>query len=72
MEIRRVEQINRLGLAVLTAEELNWLLDGFDLWQRRPHKVGRLIRYNSRHDFLPVALPDDSAALKQSLAQVLS
>ncbi|WP_346015227.1 IS66 family insertion sequence element accessory protein TnpB [Pseudomonas sp. MWU16-30317] len=24
---------------VLTVEELNWLLDGFDLWRNRPHKV---------------------------------
>ena len=23
----------------LTAEELNWMLDGFDLWRNRPHKV---------------------------------
>ena len=25
----------------LTAEELNWMLDGFDLWRNRPHKVLR-------------------------------
>ncbi|PIH96681.1 IS66 family insertion sequence hypothetical protein [Pseudomonas syringae pv. actinidiae] len=24
---------------VLTVQELNWLLDGFDLWRNRPHKV---------------------------------
>ncbi|KAF0865460.1 IS66 family insertion sequence element accessory protein TnpB [Pseudomonas sp. LD120] len=24
---------------VLTAQELNWLLDGFDLWRNRPHQV---------------------------------
>ncbi|MOA45446.1 IS66 Orf2 like protein [compost metagenome] len=24
---------------VMTAKELNWLLDGFDLWRNRPHKV---------------------------------
>ena len=23
----------------LTGEELNWLLDGFDLWQNKPHKT---------------------------------
>jgi len=22
----------------LTGEELNWLLDGFDLWRNKPHK----------------------------------
>lgn len=26
---------------VLSAEELNWLLDGFDLWRNRPHRVSR-------------------------------
>ncbi|WP_229333113.1 IS66 family insertion sequence element accessory protein TnpB [Halomonas sp. KAO] len=25
----------------LTAEELNWMLDGFDLWRNKPHKVLR-------------------------------
>jgi transposase len=24
---------------VLTVQELNWLLDGFDLWRNGPHKV---------------------------------
>ena len=24
---------------VLTVQELNWLLDGFDLWRNRPHQV---------------------------------
>ncbi|WP_230927507.1 IS66 family insertion sequence element accessory protein TnpB [Pseudomonas wenzhouensis] len=24
---------------VLTAQELNWLLDGIDLWRNRPHQV---------------------------------
>ena len=24
---------------VLNAQELNWLLDGFDLWRNRPHQV---------------------------------
>ncbi|MEE4889764.1 IS66 family insertion sequence element accessory protein TnpB [Pseudomonas alliivorans] len=24
---------------VLTVQELNWLLDGFELWRNRPHKV---------------------------------
>lgn len=24
---------------VVTVQELNWLLDGFDLWRNRPHKV---------------------------------
>ncbi|WP_418796667.1 hypothetical protein [Pseudomonas mosselii] len=24
---------------VLTAQGLNWLLDGFDLWRNRPHQV---------------------------------
>ncbi|WP_410903946.1 IS66 family insertion sequence element accessory protein TnpB [Pseudomonas rhizosphaerae] len=23
----------------LTVQELNWLLDGFDLWRNRPHQV---------------------------------
>ncbi|EPN41098.1 IS66 family insertion sequence element accessory protein TnpB [Pseudomonas syringae] len=31
---------NRVKIAiVLTVQELNWLLDGFDLWRNRPHKV---------------------------------
>ncbi|WP_235868046.1 IS66 family insertion sequence element accessory protein TnpB [Pseudomonas ogarae] len=25
----------------LTVQELNWLLDGFDLWHNRPHQVLR-------------------------------
>ncbi|MEH6359069.1 MAG: IS66 family insertion sequence element accessory protein TnpB [Pseudomonadales bacterium] len=25
----------------LSTEELNWLLDGFDLWRNKPHKVLR-------------------------------
>ncbi|WP_241000427.1 IS66 family insertion sequence element accessory protein TnpB [Pseudomonas viridiflava] len=24
---------------VLTVQELNWMLDGFDLWRNRPHQV---------------------------------
>lgn len=41
---------------VLTVQELNWLLDGFDLWRNRPASgfdasIRRLIRYNPRHDF---------------------
>ncbi|WP_339427763.1 IS66 family insertion sequence element accessory protein TnpB [Pseudomonas sp. RA_105y_Pfl1_P41] len=24
---------------VLTVQELNWMLDGFDLWRKRPHQV---------------------------------
>ncbi|ELF6209542.1 IS66 family insertion sequence element accessory protein TnpB, partial [Pseudomonas putida] len=24
---------------VLTVQELNWLLDGLDLWRNRPHQV---------------------------------
>jgi hypothetical protein len=24
---------------VMTAQELNWFLDGIDLWRNRPHKV---------------------------------
>jgi hypothetical protein len=24
---------------VLSAQELNWLLDGFDLWRNRPHQL---------------------------------
>jgi transposase len=24
---------------VLSVQELNWLLDGFDLWRNRPHQV---------------------------------
>ncbi|MBH3309890.1 IS66 family insertion sequence element accessory protein TnpB [Pseudomonas mosselii] len=27
------------GAIVLTVQELNWLLDGFDLWRNRPHQV---------------------------------
>jgi transposase len=26
---------------VLTAEELHWLLDGFDIWQKPPHPIRR-------------------------------
>jgi transposase len=24
---------------VLTVQELNWMLDGFDLWRNRPHQI---------------------------------
>ncbi|EXF92715.1 hypothetical protein HK44_003075 [Pseudomonas fluorescens HK44] len=23
----------------MTVQELNWMLDGFDLWRNRPHQV---------------------------------
>ena len=29
---------NRRG-DVLTVQEFNWMLDGFDLWRNRPHQV---------------------------------
>ncbi|MHC8386325.1 IS66 family insertion sequence element accessory protein TnpB [Pseudomonas sp. LB3P14] len=31
--------INTDEAIVLTVQELNWLLDGFDLWRNRPHQV---------------------------------
>ncbi|EPM64901.1 ISPsy5, Orf1, partial [Pseudomonas syringae pv. actinidiae ICMP 18886] len=51
---------------VLTVQELNWLLDGFDLWRNRPHKV-----LTPRMISMPEDLPDDPVLLKQLLAQLM-
>ncbi|WP_229614675.1 hypothetical protein, partial [Pseudomonas syringae] len=51
---------------MLTVQELNWLLDGFDLWRNRPHKV-----LTPRMISMPEDLPDDPVLLKQLLAQLM-
>ncbi|RMU24903.1 ISPsy5, Orf1, partial [Pseudomonas avellanae] len=61
---------------VLTVQELNWLLDGFDLWRNRPHKVlcstiCRLTGIIQGMISMPEDLPDDPVLLKQLLAQLM-
>ena len=35
-----MESMERIHEAIeLTVDELNWLLDGIDLWRNRPHQV---------------------------------
>ncbi|MDA3136280.1 transposase [Pseudomonas syringae] len=56
---------------VLTVQELNWMLDGFDLWRNRPHQV--LTQDSSPDGYNPGMismsddLPDDPVLLRQIL-----
>lgn len=61
---------------VLTVQELNWMLNGFDLWRNRPHQV-LTPRFVARFGIIqgmismPKDPPDDPALLKQLLEQML-
>ncbi|MBX8484960.1 IS66 family insertion sequence element accessory protein TnpB [Pseudomonas cichorii] len=41
LESERFKTLPDIGdeAIILTVHELNWLLDGFDLWRNRPHQV---------------------------------